>query len=140
MTIRTGVVDGVATIEIARPEKKNALTMAMYDAMTDAIEAAGGDPAVRALLITGQPGVFTSGNDLEDFMQRPARRAGFVRLPLHARAGSLREAGVGRRHRRGRGHRHHDAAALRLRLRQRRGPPGHAPLSAWAWCPSTAPA
>ncbi|WP_374427438.1 enoyl-CoA hydratase [Ideonella dechloratans] len=71
MTIRTGVVDGVATIEIARPEKKNALTMAMYDAMTDAIEAAGGDPAVRALLITGQPGVFTSGNDLEDFMQRP---------------------------------------------------------------------
>jgi enoyl-CoA hydratase/carnithine racemase len=71
MTIRTGVVDGVATIEIARPEKKNALTMAMYDAMTDAIVAAGSDPAVRALLITGQPGVFTSGNDLEDFMQRP---------------------------------------------------------------------
>jgi enoyl-CoA hydratase/carnithine racemase len=71
MTIRTATVDGVATIEIARPEKKNALTQAMYTAMTEAIVAADADPAVRAVLITGQPGVFTSGNDLEDFMQRP---------------------------------------------------------------------
>jgi enoyl-CoA hydratase/carnithine racemase len=71
MTIKTGSADGVATIEIARPEKKNALTLAMYQAMTDAVNAAMGDRAVRALLITGQPGVFTSGNDLEDFMQRP---------------------------------------------------------------------
>ena len=71
MTIRTATVDGVATIEIARPEKKNALTQAMYTAMTEAIVAADADPAVRAVLITGQPGVFTSGNDLEDFMMRP---------------------------------------------------------------------
>ncbi len=69
--IRTATLNGVATIEIARPEKKNALTMAMYQAMADAIAAAVADPAVRALLITGQPGIFTSGNDLEDFMQRP---------------------------------------------------------------------
>jgi enoyl-CoA hydratase/carnithine racemase len=69
--IKTAMGNGVATIEIARPEKKNALTMAMYQAMADAIDAARGDAAVRALLITGQPGVFTSGNDLEDFMQRP---------------------------------------------------------------------
>jgi len=71
MTIRTGVVDGVATIEIARPEKKNALTQAMYEAMAEAIHAAQADASVRAVLITGQPGIFTSGNDLEDFMQRP---------------------------------------------------------------------
>ena len=71
MTIRTAIVDGVATIEIARPEKKNALTQAMYTAMAEALSAADADPAVRAVLITGQPGVFTSGNDLEDFMQRP---------------------------------------------------------------------
>lgn len=71
MNIRTGVVNGVATIEIARPEKKNALTAAMYTAMAEAITNAGSDANVRALLITGQPGVFTSGNDLEDFMQRP---------------------------------------------------------------------
>jgi enoyl-CoA hydratase/carnithine racemase len=71
MTIRTATVNGVATIEIARPEKKNALTQAMYIAMAEALDAAVADPAVRSVLITGQPGVFTSGNDLEDFMQRP---------------------------------------------------------------------
>ncbi len=71
MTIKTGTVNGVATIEIARPEKKNALTMQMYQAMADALNAAKADPAVRAVLITGQPGIFTSGNDIEDFMQRP---------------------------------------------------------------------
>jgi enoyl-CoA hydratase/carnithine racemase len=75
MTIRTAVVDGVATIEIARPEKKNALTQAMYTAMTEALAAADADAAVRAVLITGQPGIFTSGNDLEDFMQRPPQDA-----------------------------------------------------------------
>ena len=71
MTIKTATLNGVATIEIARPEKKNALTQAMYSAMADALVAAQADPAVRAVLITGQPGCFTSGNDLEDFMQRP---------------------------------------------------------------------
>ncbi|WP_348756208.1 enoyl-CoA hydratase [uncultured Aquincola sp.] len=71
MTIKTAIVDGVATIEIARPEKKNALTQAMYEAMAEAITAAQADASVRAVMITGQPGIFTSGNDLEDFMQRP---------------------------------------------------------------------
>jgi enoyl-CoA hydratase/carnithine racemase len=71
MTIRVDTSGGVALIEIARPQKKNALTLAMYRAMTDAITAAMADSSVRALLIAGQPGVFTSGNDLEDFMQRP---------------------------------------------------------------------
>jgi enoyl-CoA hydratase/carnithine racemase len=70
MTIKTAVLNGVATIEIARPEKKNALTQAMYTAMADALDAASADKAVRAVLFTGQPGIFTSGNDLEDFMQR----------------------------------------------------------------------
>jgi len=71
MTIRTVSTNGVAVIEIARPEKKNALTAAMYTAMAEAILAADADASVRALLIMGQPGIFTSGNDLEDFMQRP---------------------------------------------------------------------
>jgi enoyl-CoA hydratase/carnithine racemase len=71
MSIKTGVLNGVATIEIARPEKKNALTVAMYQAMADALHAAVADNAVRAVLITGQPGIFTSGNDIEDFMRRP---------------------------------------------------------------------
>ncbi|WP_127996885.1 enoyl-CoA hydratase [Piscinibacter defluvii] len=70
MSIRTGVSEGVATIEIARPEKKNALTIAMYQAMAEALDAAQADAAVRAVLITGQPGIFSSGNDIEDFMRR----------------------------------------------------------------------
>ncbi|MBV8380379.1 MAG: enoyl-CoA hydratase/isomerase family protein, partial [Paucibacter sp.] len=73
MTIKTHVLNGVATIEIARPERKNALTMAMYEAIAEALRAANDDPAVRAVLIAGQPGIFTSGNDLEDFMARPPR-------------------------------------------------------------------
>lgn len=71
MSIRTAIVNGVATIEIARPEKKNALTADMYQAMAEAIADAGIDKAVRAVLITGQPGMFTAGNDLEDFLHRP---------------------------------------------------------------------
>ena len=69
--IRTGVLNGVATIEIARPEKKNALTAEMYTAMAQALADAQADGNVRAILITGQPGIFTSGNDIEDFMSRP---------------------------------------------------------------------
>lgn len=76
MTIRTATLDGVYTIEIARPEKKNALTVAMYAAMAEGLRAAGADTAVRAVLITGQPGIFTSGNDLEDFMARPPGQGG----------------------------------------------------------------
>jgi enoyl-CoA hydratase/carnithine racemase len=71
MNIKTATFNGVATIEIARPEKKNAITQAMYRQMAEALDAARDDPAVRAVLLTGQPGIFTSGNDIEDFMQRP---------------------------------------------------------------------
>ena len=71
MSIKTATHNGVATIEIARPEKKNAITLDMYSAMADALTQADADKAVRAVLLTGQPGIFTSGNDLEDFLQRP---------------------------------------------------------------------
>jgi enoyl-CoA hydratase/carnithine racemase len=76
MSIKTATLNGVANIEIARPEKKNALTVAMYQAMADAINAAAADKAVRAVLISGQPGIFTSGNDIEDFMSRPPGAGG----------------------------------------------------------------
>ena len=76
MSIKTATLNGVATIEIARPEKKNALTVAMYQAMADALTAATADPAVRAVLLTGQPGIFTSGNDIEDFMAHPPGQGG----------------------------------------------------------------
>ena len=83
MSIKTATLNGVATIEIARPEKKNALTVAMYQAMHDALVAAKADPAVRAVLITGQPGIFTSGNDIEDFMTRaPAQGSDALDSPV----------------------------------------------------------
>jgi enoyl-CoA hydratase/carnithine racemase len=75
MSIKTASINGVATIEIARPEKKNAITADMYQAMADALTAAAAEPSVRAVLITGQPGIFTSGNDIEDFMGRPPQGA-----------------------------------------------------------------
>jgi enoyl-CoA hydratase/carnithine racemase len=71
MTIRTALLDGVLTIEIARPEKKNAFTREMYTAAAEALHSADADAAVRAVLLCGQPGIFTSGNDIEDFLSRP---------------------------------------------------------------------
>ena len=92
MSIKTFVLNGVATIEIARPEKKNALTVAMYQAMTDALKAARDDAAVRAVLITGQPGVFTSGNDIEDFMTRaPGQGTDTMDSPVFQFLRALRE-------------------------------------------------
>jgi len=59
----------VRTIRMNRPEKKNALTAAMYDAMAEAIETAGGGSSVGSVLIMGVPGAFSAGNDLVDFMK-----------------------------------------------------------------------
>lgn len=49
---------GIRTIRINRPDKKNALTLAMYEAMTAALEGANADDSVRCVLIAGVPGVF----------------------------------------------------------------------------------
>jgi enoyl-CoA hydratase/carnithine racemase len=74
--IKTETANGVTRIEIARPEKKNAITVAMYQQLAEAIAAAHDDATVRALVIHGQADVFTAGNDLEDFMQHASRAAG----------------------------------------------------------------
>jgi enoyl-CoA hydratase/carnithine racemase len=63
--------DGVMTIALNRPDKKNAITSAMYQAMTDALGEADDDASVRAILIRGSAGAFSAGNDLEDFMKAP---------------------------------------------------------------------
>jgi enoyl-CoA hydratase/carnithine racemase len=59
----------VRTIRMNRPEKKNALTSVMYDAMAEAIETAGGGSSIGSILIMGAPGAFSAGNDLQDFMK-----------------------------------------------------------------------
>jgi enoyl-CoA hydratase/carnithine racemase len=60
--------DGVQWLRLARPEKKNALTGAMYAALADAIEAGDSDSSIAAHIIIGSGGVFTAGNDLGDFL------------------------------------------------------------------------
>jgi enoyl-CoA hydratase/carnithine racemase len=59
----------IRTIRMNRPDKKNALTAAMYDAMAAAIETAGGSSPIRCIVIMGMPGAFSAGNDLGDFMK-----------------------------------------------------------------------
>src|SRR5437764_2253536 len=58
---------GVLTLTLNRPEKKNALTRAMYQALADGIDGAEHDEAVRCVLIQAEGDVFTGGNDLGDF-------------------------------------------------------------------------
>ena len=66
----TALADGVLTIRLNRPEKKNALTVAMYGAIADALEGAQTDRTVRVVTLTGTGDSFTSGNDIADFIQR----------------------------------------------------------------------
>jgi len=65
--------NGVATLTFNRVDKKNAITRAMYAALADGLEAAQADVAVRVVLIQGSPVVFTAGNDIGDFQNRPAQ-------------------------------------------------------------------
>lgn len=67
--IHVETADGIRTIRMDRPEKKNALTAPMYAAMADALEEAEGREDVRVSLIVGAPGAFTAGNDLNDFLK-----------------------------------------------------------------------
>nr|XP_061812154.1 1,2-epoxyphenylacetyl-CoA isomerase-like [Nerophis lumbriciformis] len=62
---------GVRTVTMNRPELKNALSHEMYATMAEAISSAAEDPAVRVVLLAGAGDIFTSGNDLKDFMDSP---------------------------------------------------------------------
>jgi enoyl-CoA hydratase/carnithine racemase len=68
----------VLRIGLNRPEKKNAITVAMYRALGDALESASGDAGVRVVLIQGQPGIFSSGNDVADFLAEGPRGEDFA--------------------------------------------------------------
>ncbi len=72
----TGVLvrdaNGVRTVVLDRPEKKNALTVAMYATLAEAVTTAEAD-GVGALLIAASGDTFTAGNDLRDFLADPPR-------------------------------------------------------------------
>lgn len=65
--VKVEIDAGVMTITLARPEKKNALSNAMYGVLADSLEAAEADPAVRVVVIQADGDSFTAGNDLQDF-------------------------------------------------------------------------
>lgn len=66
--VRTEQREGLFAITLARPERRNAITVAMYSALADAVEAAGKQPAIRVITIAGEGQDFTAGNDLNDFL------------------------------------------------------------------------
>ena len=74
--------NGVLTLTLSRPEKKNALTRAMYQALAEGIDGAGQDADVRCVLIQAEGDTFTAGNDLSDFTaanREPASEGSTVR-------------------------------------------------------------
>ena len=71
MAIRFELEQGIATLAFNRPGKKNAITSAMYQSLADHLKEADRNDAVRVIVITGDGGVLTAGNDLEDFLKQP---------------------------------------------------------------------
>ncbi|MEO7786914.1 MAG: enoyl-CoA hydratase-related protein [Sphingomicrobium sp.] len=80
--VRVERESGVLSITLARPERRNAITVAMYAALADAIGGAANDPAVRLITLSGEGVDFTAGNDLNDFLNSPVRTGGSD-LPVH---------------------------------------------------------
>jgi enoyl-CoA hydratase/carnithine racemase len=80
--VKTEISDGVLTLTLQRPEKKNALTGAMYNVMSDALKQAEADASVRVVLFQGDGDSFTAGNDLSDFASQ-ARGEATVDSPAH---------------------------------------------------------
>ena len=77
MTEQIKVKQDGAVLEIvfARPDKKNALSNAMYRAATEALNTAQKNPAIRVVLFAAEGDAFTAGNDLADFASAAAGKA-----------------------------------------------------------------
>ncbi|WP_089173628.1 enoyl-CoA hydratase-related protein [Bosea sp. AS-1] len=70
------VAAGVVQITMNRPDRKNALDRASYTGLIEAIAGAEADDSIRAILLTGAGGCFTSGNDIKDFAAAAATGEG----------------------------------------------------------------
>ena len=126
--IEIKVDNGVQIIRILRADKKNALTGPMYDAMSAALDSAEKSDAVAAHVFIGSGGVFTAGNDINDFMRRSRDgsqgRGALADVHPAPAQGDAADDRRGRRSGR-RGRRDH-AAALRPGLRHAGGELPHA--------------
>lgn len=69
--IQTESRDGILKIRFNRIDKKNAVTLEMYRAMTEALKEAELDPTIRVAFFCGHRDCFTSGNDIQDFINSP---------------------------------------------------------------------
>jgi enoyl-CoA hydratase/carnithine racemase len=69
LVLRTAPEDGVVTLTLNRMEKKNALSIALRDELSDALDDLAGDEAVKTVVVTGAGDVFSSGFDLREFQQ-----------------------------------------------------------------------
>ena len=69
--ILTHLESGVMSLTINRLDKKNSITAAMYTAMADVLAAAEQDASVRVLVIQGHETIFSAGNDISDFLNKP---------------------------------------------------------------------
>jgi len=74
--IEIKAADGVQVIRLLRAEKKNSLTGPMYTAMSEALDAAERDDAIAVTVFIGSGGVFSAGNDINDFLRRAQVTAG----------------------------------------------------------------
>jgi enoyl-CoA hydratase/carnithine racemase len=82
--IHTALTDHILRITLARPEKKNALTGAMYAALTDALTQAETDASVRVVLFDAEGDMFCAGNDLRDFAAVASGALAPTELKVHA--------------------------------------------------------
>ena len=104
--IQTDLQNGVLHLILNRPEKKNALTSAMYTSLVEALARADSDDSIRVIVLRGNGDSFTAGNDIEDFVQKPwqgqsvppaeqfIRAVAFARKPVIAAAHGL-AVGIG---------------------------------------------
>lgn len=75
--------DRIRTIRFNRPDRKNALTHAMYKTIHEALTSAQGDPSVRVVVLTGAGDAFTAGNDMQDFVGAPPDLTGGEKPPVY---------------------------------------------------------
>lgn len=70
-SIEVSASKSIAHIVFDRPERKNSLTSAIYLALGEAVDEAARRADIKVLLFSGASGVFTAGNDLDDFIEHP---------------------------------------------------------------------
>ena len=101
----TDITEGVLTLTFNRLDKKNSISTSMYATLAEALQKARDDGAVRAVVFQGHETIFSSGNDIGDFLNQPPSTQDS-------------QAGAGGGVRPCRGHWYHAAVPLRLGVRR----------------------